>query len=867
MNKKLLFAAMSLATLTACTNDDFDSQNAAENVSPIKIEILNEGATRASMDGNALVWNANDNDLFTLYHGSAVEGFLSGYQNATYKANEGANGGDATLTSPSMILPGQAIMVWPADTTFRIKSDDALTIKIPANQTNIENNFPYMSDRFIIGAYAQLEEGAVPGYNTAGKDRKYKVRMRPMASQLNLKADYANTDATLATLYTGDDAITKIGVTSIELQTGEGTEFTTEIPVKFTAKENIEGLAAKWNGVQNQTWSAVTDFDIDNIDEDGQVTTLKTTCLTKDADGLATGCKFLILPQAEVDDEGDDAGFVDAAIVVNTNYGKVVVATNANGGAYTDVEIANAWYRFLKPTTDAEEYETKAGSAETSGENVGKHKTTTNIAMGMTQTINNFSTATVTSNSSVIKGEPVGAAATRYVKVLLSHLDMSGLHVKNDKQLRDVVRVWKKMELPSVTVYLDGDEDGVFTMSQQTITTINQLNTQAGVNKNFTVMPCQEEGEECEEIVITGGNAIQDIAFIVPNEEGDEPVTVPVILAANTTWSWNVVEEAATVKVGTGVSEIINKGTLVNAADATLKLVVNADEDAIELINDGTWNITAGTVFVKFDVTNNRTVNISNGAEYRESGNGHVFTNEAETLEGKFLANENLAKVGKVVNEGVFATTANGAIYNYGLIEHHHVDAKTYITKNQTDGATFANTFSDGSEVDVNKMGRINLPYSNKDEDNISINAALNQGFVSVTVENAGETLNAAVVGNKVNYIIVKSGVQKIAAVSEQVEYLEINQPNTEVAWDLTDNPATLNVNESEATYTGLIVLSNVNIKLGTTIHVTGSTFLKATMYVGGVFDNGGDDPELPSWSGYFGNTTANAATKYVTYN
>ena len=542
MNKKLLFAAMSLAALTACTNDDFDSQNAAENVSPIKIEILNEGATRASMDGNALVWNANDNDLFTLYHGSTGEaaqeaGYVSGYQNATYKANEGANGGDATLTSPSMILPGQAIMVWPADTTFRIKSNDALTIKIPANQTNIENNFPYMSDRFTIGAYAQLEEGAVPGYNTAGKDRKYKVRMRPMASQLNLKADYANTDATLATLYTGEDAITKIGVTSIELQTGEGTEFTTEIPVTFTVPTAQNGLGANWAGVQNQTWSAVTDFDIANIGEDGQATTLKTTCLTKDADGLATGCKFLILPQAEVDDEG----FVDAAIVVNTNYGKVVVATNANGGAYTDAEIANAWYRFLKPTTDAEEYETKAGSAETSGENVGKHKTTTNIAMGMTQTINNFSTATVTSETSAVKGEPVGAAATRYVKVLLSHLDMSGLHVKDDKQLRDVVRVWKKMELPSVTVYLDGDEDGVFTMSQQTITTINTLNTQAGANKQFTVMPCQEEDEDCDEILITGGNEVQDIAFIVKNEDAQAEVA----LAPSTTWKWD-----GTVKAG-----------------------------------------------------------------------------------------------------------------------------------------------------------------------------------------------------------------------------------------------------------------------------------------------------------------------------
>ena len=847
MNKKLLFAAMSLATLTACTNDDFDSQNAAENVSPIKIEILNEGATRASMDGNALVWNAKDNDLFTLYHGSAIDGYLSGYQNATYKANEGANGEDATLTSPSMILPGQAIMVWPADTTFRIPSNKPLTIKIPATQTNIENNFPYMSDRFTIGAFAELAgENAVPGYNTAGLDRKYKVRMRPMASQLNLKADYAGTDATLAELYTGDDHISEIEVASIELKTAAATAFTTEIPVKFTVPDADNGLGANWNGVQNQTWSAVTGFDIEHIAAEGKVNTLKTTCLTTDDQGLATGCKFLILPQAQV---GAD-GFAAAAIVVNTNYGKVVVATEANGGAYDDDEIADAWYRFLTNTNTKADYEAISNPVVKNEKN--QTKVTTNIANGMKQTINNFSTATVTSNTSVIKGEPVGAATTRYVKVLLSHLDMSGLHVKDDKQLRDVVRVWKQMQLPSVTVYLDGGQkdnpEGVFTMSQQTIAKINELNEQAGADKNFTVMPCTENGEQCTSIVITGNGDLKDIAFIAKN--GD--TKVPVVLKEGENWAWK-----GTVKIGDGVTKMINKGTMANAADATLKTAdkTGAQND-IELVNNGTWNITDGTVFVQFDVTNNGTVNISNGAEYRESGNGHVFTNEAETLEGKFLPNAANAQVGLVNNYGVFATTNNGVINNYGLIDHKAKAAKTYITANQTPNADFAIAFSD--DEPVNKMGRINLPYDNKDEDNISISAALNQGFVSVTVANAGATLNTDVVGEKVNYIIVEGGVETISAVPATVKYLEINQPGTEVAWEVA----------GAKTYTGLIVLSNVNIKQNTTVHVTGSTFLKGTMYVGGIFDNegSGDEPGLPSWSGYFGDTNDNFATKYVTY-
>ena len=69
----------------------------------------------------------------------------------------------------------------------------------------------------------------------------------------------------------------------------------------------------------------------------------------------------------------------------------------------------------------------------------------------------------------------------------------------------------------------------------------------------------------------------------------------------------------------------------------------------------------------------------------------------------------------------------------------------------------------------------------------------------------------------------------------------------------------------AKATYEGLMVLSPVNIKLNTEIEVTKACYLGADMYVGGKFYNG-TWPTLPSWNGYFGNTTSNFATMYVTY-
>ena len=160
-------------------------------------------------------------------------------------------------------------------------------------------------------------------------------------------------------------------------------------------------------------------------------------------------------------------------------------------------------------------------------------------------------------------------------------------------------------------------------------------------------------------------------------------------------------------------------------------------------------------------------------------------------------------------------------------------------------------------------MGRINLPWSNKNEDNISVSAALEQGFISVTVN--GEVtgaLDASVVGTKVNYVIVNKGITEINAVSDQVKYLEIAQPGTELAWNVPETTV----------YTGLIVLSDVNIKLGTKIIAT-TTYLGADMYVGGKFNKAAIDEEAPdpaypatNWNGYYGNTSSNVASKYITY-
>ena len=843
MNKKLLFAAMSLAVFTACSNDDFESQQpVAEQAGSIQFEVINgqdDAFTRASMSGNKIVWNANDGDLFTLYHGGTCANSgdpLTAYSNATYKANANEEG-TATLTTPSMINAGYAIMTWPVDTTFRAAGN--LSIQINETQGNdIENQIPYVSD--LIDVQAHTGSGT---YNEAGYNRSYPVYMRPMASQLIIKADYAGTDAAIKALEGGTDGIDPISITSVDLETAAGTEFTKKIDLKFTAEDAT--VTARWDaGEPNNNWSHVTGF---NLASAVGATKLTTKCVT----GIESA-KFLMLPQSAIDVSAADKGVKNAAIVVNTTYGKVVIG---NGGAYTAAELADAWYRYQAPGTATVALETETAIAGT-GSDAAKVRYTNNIALGLAQVINAFSTNTTTKATSIVKTEPTGAVGTRYVKVLLSKLDMNGLHITTDKQLYDAVRVWKELGNANVTVFVDGDETkGEFEISQKTIAKINEINAELDGERSFSVKACDEVGEACETIVITGGGNIPNLAFIVTNGGTNADVA----LADETTaWKWNgTTDEVKQVVVGTGVKSIINKGTMENDATATLAIYDATPTQIFTLpfVNEGTWNIKSGDVNVQFSVTNYGEVNITKGAEYRQDGAGvaapntPTFINEALTLPQHYITAEGVEEeIGLVNNYGVFATVHGGKINNYGLIEHADDDAMTFITTNQT-GTGFSAAFN----AATNKIGRINLPISNKNEDNISISGEATAGFVSITVTGVTE-LKTSEVSSRVNYVIVKNGCKKVSALPNTIKFIEIDQPGTRVEWGVT------------ASYDGLMLLSDMSLKQtnNITINTGGSAYLhkNAKMYVAGKFNLTG----TASWNGYFGDTTANVDSNYITY-
>lgn len=922
MNKKLLFATLSLAALAACTDNDFESQNqkVAEEISPVQFEIVNgnDALTRASMSGtdnNTISWSARDKDLFTLYHG-AVAPAVTGFENAIYTATP-VEGSPAVLTTPSMIKAGGAIMVWPADTTFRIKPANNLSVKIPAileKKTDdnpnggVANNIPYVSDLITIAD--RVENEHLGHYNEAGYNRKYPIYMRPMASQLNLNTVYKGTDKIDALVNDPEDHIQPITVESVALLTEDDdakTKFSTELPVTFTDATGVNigtsttTVKANWDAKETKNaWTHITG--LDRANPIAKVARLETTCPI-DNDNLMKGCKFLILPQKDI----PNTGVAKAAIEVNTYYGQVLIAhpdeypVGYLGKKHTEADYNAAWYRYVSTKIDAATNDENASA--TTGETInGKtmYKTVAKSpALGMRQTINTFSNYEVPAGYTV-SGEYMGVASNRYVNVDLKYLDMSALHIKSDQQLRDVVRVWKELGLSTVTVFLDGDANNQFKISQKTIAKINEINTAAASEttpRSFSVKPCDVAAHKaCNEIVITGGGIVPDLAFIVIN--GTHKADV--VLEADKDWSWSTKavagKKAVTVAPAatTGINSIINKGTFASNGTATIAIYDNAaptpaQVSTIPFVNakGAKWNVTAGDLTVQFNVTNYGTVNIKKGAEYHQDIIGTaatIFTNEALTKPQRFLDLEDPAddveEIGKVNNAGVFAATGStaltGVINNYGLIEHgeypgdaYNKDAKTYITANQmgvgTGNPTFANAFDAETEVTpaINKLGRINLPYSNKDEDNISVNAALSTGFVSVTVASgdapADKKLNLTVVGDKVNYVIIKGGIETVTEMTAAIKYIEFaDEAGTEIAWQ-----AGTSAEPKTATYDGLIVLSPINIKLYTTVKVNKATYLGNKMYVGGTFTNGS-----AGFNGYYGDTSSEANVKknYITY-
>ena len=759
MKGKLYAAALAAIALAACSQDEeLTSAKQNNSVSPIAFNVTfgeEPGtSTRAEFGGTngyTLMWTAKDKDKMSLFHGMANPSASIGsgdvaitdVQNAVYEAQSGQGAEGALLfTTQSMVQPGYAIMVYPVDTVFNYTS--GVYITIPENQTEASwKQVPFMSEGLLIADY-DGEKGDGAGY---GKD--YEIGMKQVGTLFTLKTEWANDEEVKALADAGE--IDPINVTSVALNRPTD-KFNTKVQVKLTNEtpnyaDEVEGRDA-WKYV------SVVGYEDDEVGVDNQVNTLTTKAVT----GLETS-EFVLLPQEE-----EATGADDATVKIYTRYGSVTI-DNTN---------ETMW---------------KEGDSEKT-----KVAEMLNQIVKLTQNVN---------ASGKYEGEMVGGHATRYIDADLSTLDMSDVHIKDDKWLHDIILVHDAyQEGQSVVLTIDGGADGVFEMSMNTVEMLQE-------RPEIGLKACNVRGEACTTIRLVGGGEIPAIDFLEDNVGGPN---VNIELAADETpWTWT-----GNVRELHKVNLLTNYGAINIAETATVGFT-NVSNGFGGIVNEGTINVNGGVTTLigstgnasTLYVVNNGDITIAEGAELR-SGQGCELTNESTTA----------TDMATIENSGIIGCTDDGKIYNYGLIENMvgGTENMVLITSNQTQSASFAQVYGDD-----NKYGTILMKSA---ADNISVSTATNQGFIKyVYTEETYKKTEPC----RYNYLIVENHDITFADEAPELLFLEIQGTTT---------MPVIRATQAFSSLKGFIVNGRANLQEGNTL-ITPAAYIQGTFYYGGVFAAG----------------------------
>lgn len=632
MKKQLFGALLGGVMLAACTSDDVLNVSASQEANPqapvFTVHFEGVDDTRAIFglkDENGYT-NGNiifePNDLLSLYHGvrltekggstsftgydwdqSLPGGAFTGYGNAVYEGDMDGEG-TFTYTTKAMVNPGGAIMVYPADTAF-VNTTGAIQITVPMEQ-NIKTRelTPYMSEVIGVEPYNKNEVNNVAGY-----DKKYDIMLKRVGASLALTINKLKDDATR---WEKCSEPLKIRSIEIDAKTNGSTNLFTET-VEITAGNKIEKLDEDKNPL-HATWGKQTvataksdalknsikyTFGADDkVAENGNMTAYLTLL------PIETNLKNSIAEYIDSEDEEKTNPITSVTVTVATNYGKVVVKEGEND---------KLWHQ-------------GASSSK--------------IVEGLTSTLNVVLDAA--KEGTTFDGEQIGKYAARSIDVDMSDLDMNGLHIANEQQLKDVVTVFKGLAAEKQKnngFILDGDAKGEFV-----IASVEGLTAYAdALALGATFTPCSEEAP-CSTVVLTVGGAVPEkLVFGTPG----------VVVRLEGAWTLNKtnvyngvqelqVAETATLALSQGTDEVIGmyetkengKGVKYQSADASPWLV-----------NKGTITVT-GDVSLQMNTANYGTINIPADQKLRMEGynkegtEGVKLNNLIQIADKKFWANE-----------------------------------------------------------------------------------------------------------------------------------------------------------------------------------------------------------------------------------
>lgn len=228
MKTKILFGALMGTFALAACNSEEEFTTPAQKTSPITFEVTLDGAdaaTKAEFASGKI--NFELGDLLSLYHGiTDASTAFTGYSNAVYEAKACGDGEALKFVSAAMVNAGEAVMIWPADTTFVNDGSAAPNITILAVQdAKTKLLMPYVSEVLTIDAYDDEEMKNVAGYN-----KTYPVVLKQFGSTLTLNTKAVNDDV-ISNL-----DVAELKVTDVELTAKSATAnlFNTKVALKAT---------------------------------------------------------------------------------------------------------------------------------------------------------------------------------------------------------------------------------------------------------------------------------------------------------------------------------------------------------------------------------------------------------------------------------------------------------------------------------------------------------------------------------------------------------------------------------------------------------------------------------------------------------
>lgn len=781
MNKKYLFGMLlSGAMLAACTaDDDLKSASVAQDVNPsapVFTVSFEDGdlQNRAEWnDDNAFVKFQENVDKLSLFHGMTVPSSrkvtalpsLAGWQNAIYTGT--VTDDVMTYSTAAMVNPGLALLVYPGDTNFQNAFADgthegaaAPNITISLNQDEDTKKLtPYMSE-FIDLA---INPGSDQTHGAAGYDNKYDVALKKVGSNLRLRLTLKEfTEKNISNLGIADIKIKKVELVNHQpnkyyLDREVDGLFTYSVPVAVsvdlnnTSSDNVKRPAAWVNKKDHQTWYAASDVDLASAKGKDVISTSDVT--EKDE---YVECYFTMLPfRGAVQTDGSikweaftntdplrGVNANDVELIAYTNYGKV----SMNSGVHEGEKI---WY---------------GKNGDTSRDEM---KSITDGLAGIADLLyaDAQNEGTFKCNGQV---EKVGARITRYVDVDLNRLDMDGLHVENEQELMDAIKLYTTLypsaNKPAV-FYLDGDDKNVFEMSNGTWAAVNALYEAS--KSQVVCLPCGDAGEVCTTIRLKNkNNSAEEIPSLKlgANENNAKLGTgtgnlnqkhMATILLEEGEWTYTDVTKKEEAKQYAGVYKI----EIGAKAKVTIDNLVMADVtgDVLEggIVNNGEITV-ANEATIAINTLNKGKMYVNSGKTLRMS-KATLINNASTTNNATGLTTTNR---GEIYNTGEIYCNAEeeGYIYNYGYIEHGDADAVTLISKNST--AETDTSFDNISKTFANiKIGTIDMLETPSEF--VGVEADY-KGFIKLHITENNPT--DAVIGSVANYIVVEGGCTEITS-------------------------------------------------------------------------------------------------------